>query len=95
MANNMNSMVMRNMRRERVYKAVMIDLHSLGVLEDDEIEKLIGYVPGGKKADTSTVITSGKKTAATTTEDDDTAAATATEDDDTAATAADAEGDEE
>jgi len=57
MANNMNSMVMRNMRRERVYKAVMIDLHSLGVLEDDEIEKLIGYVPGGKKATTEATAT--------------------------------------
>ena len=54
MTNNMNSMVMRNMRRERIYKAVMIDLHSLGVLEDDEIENLIGYVPGGKKATPAT-----------------------------------------
>ena len=84
MTNNMNSMVMRNMRKERIYKAVMIDLHSLGVLEDDEIEKLIGYVPGGKKADTSTVITSGKKTDTSTVEATTTAEATTTKDDDTA-----------
>lgn len=46
----LNNMAMRNIRKDRVYQAIVIDLNLLGVLTDEEAEGLIGGgVPSGIK----------------------------------------------
>lgn len=55
MTNTLNSMIIKNTRRERVYQVVITDLYRLGVLEDDEVKGLLGYVP--KKPEPKKVVT--------------------------------------
>lgn len=44
----LNSMIIRNMRRERLYQVIMTDLYRIGVLEASEVDSLLGYTPGKK-----------------------------------------------